>query len=135
MPEDIPDNTSGDLFMSYHRTDSEAVLTVRKLLRVRGISTFLDRDQLIAGMSWPQALEQALRQARAVAVFIGPSGLGLWQKREMGYALDRQVQEEQAGQPFPVIPVLLPGADITAGSGTNSGREWTTSPSADVRVR
>ena len=115
MPEEISSHTSGDLFLSYHRTDSEAVLAVRKFLRDRGISTFLDRDQLIAGMPWPQALEQALHQARATAVFIGPSGLGLWQKREMGYALDRQVQEEQAGQPFPVIPVLLPGADITAG--------------------
>ena len=52
MPEDIPDNTSGDLFLSYHRTDSEAVLAVRKFLRDRGISTFLDRDQLIAGIDF-----------------------------------------------------------------------------------
>jgi len=115
IPENIPDNTSGDLFLSYHRTDSEAVLAVQKLLRARGISTFLDRDQLMAGMPWPQALEQALHQSRAVAVFIGPGGLGLWQKRELGYALDRQVQEEREGQHFPVIPVILPGADITAG--------------------
>jgi len=114
MPDDITSTQSGDLFLSYHRSDSEAVLTVRGLLRSRAsvrssIATSWLRDALA------QALEQALRQARAVAVFIGPGGLGLWQKREMGYALDRQAQEEGAGLPFPVIPVLLPGADITAG--------------------
>lgn len=115
MPDESRNIGSGNLFLSYHRSDGEAVLAVQRLLRSRGIGTFLDRDQLVAGMPWPQALEQALRDARAVAVFIGPGGLGLWQKREMGYALDRQVQEEGAGRPFPVIPVLLPGADITAG--------------------
>lgn len=115
MPENTSNTQSGNLFLSYHRSDSEAVLAVQRLLRSRGIGTFLDRDQLIAGMPWPQALERALCEARAVAVFIGPGGLGLWQKREMGYALDRQVREEEGGRSFPVIPVLLSGADSTAG--------------------
>ncbi len=107
--------TSGDLFLSYSRADTEAVLSIQRLLQARGISTFLDRDQLEVGMPWPQALESGLNSARGVAVFIGPSGLGLWQKREMGFALDRQVQEERASRAFPVIPILLPGADITPG--------------------
>ena len=79
------------------------------------MTTFLDQASLVAGLPWPQALEEALRRARAVAVFIGPHGLGLWQKREMYFALDRQAQEEKAGRTFPVIPVLLPDADITPG--------------------
>ena len=54
----------------------------RRLLLARGITTFLDRDNLVTGLPWPQALEQALRGARAVAVFIGRQ-LGGWQKREM----------------------------------------------------
>ena len=53
--------------------------------------------------------------ARAVAVFLGSQGLGTWQKRELGFALDRQTREEQAARDFPVIPVLLPGADPTPG--------------------
>jgi hypothetical protein len=48
---------------------------------------------------------------RAVAVFIGKE-LGGWQKREMYFALDRQVREEKQRRPFPVIPVLLAGADL-----------------------
>src|SRR5262245_25614371 len=67
-------------------------------------------------MPWPQALERALGQARAVAVFLGAHGVGLWQKREIGYALDRQVSAERdGGEAFPVIPVLLPGADPSPG--------------------
>ena len=104
-----------DLFLSYHSPDHGLVHTIRELLEARGIATFLDRENLVAGLPWPHALEEALRSVRAVAVFIGPDGLGLWQKREMGFALDRQVQEEKAGRAFPVIPVLLPGADATPG--------------------
>ena len=44
----------------------------------------------------PQALEQALRAVNGVAVFIGCE-LGGWQKREMWFALDRQVREEKEG--------------------------------------
>ena len=103
------------IFLSYHSPDREAVQTVKRLLEPRGISAFLDREDLVPGLPWPQALEDALRSVRAVAVFIGPHDLGLWQKREMWFALDRQVQEEKAGRLLPVIPVLLPGADLTSG--------------------
>jgi KaiC/GvpD/RAD55 family RecA-like ATPase len=103
------------LYLSYHSPDREAVQMVQRLLEARGITTFMDRKDLTPGLPWPQALEDALRSVNAVAVFLGPHGLGGWQKREMWFALDRQVQEEKAGRAFPVIPVLLPGADPTPG--------------------
>jgi hypothetical protein len=43
-----------------------------------------------------------------VAVFVG-SRTGRWQRNEIGFALDRQASEER----FPVIPVLLDGADLS----------------------
>ena len=104
-----------EVFLSYHSPDRPDLLRIREQLAARGIVTFLDRDNLVAGMPWPQALEQALGRADAVAVFLGGHGFGLWQKREMGYALDKQVREEQAGRSFPVIPVLLQGSDPAAG--------------------
>src|SRR6516162_5942252 len=100
------------LFLSYNSTDRTSVVAVQKLLQARGINTFLDRDNLVSGLPWPQALEQGLRVVNGAAVFIG-SELGGWQKREMWFALDRQVREEKEGRPFPVIPVLLHGADLT----------------------
>jgi len=102
------------LFLSYNSADRTSVIAVQKLLQARGIATFLDRDQLVAGLPWGDALEQGLKDADAVAVFIGHE-LGGWQKRELWFALDRQVREEKQGQAFPVVPVLLPGADLTAG--------------------
>ena len=100
------------LFLSYNNVDRSFVVAVQRLLEARGVTTFLDRDQLIPGLPWPVALEEGLRNVRGAAVFIGRD-LGGWQKREMWFALDRQVREEKERRPFPVIPVLLPGADIT----------------------
>src|SRR5215471_14965407 len=102
------------LFLSYNSVDRESVVAVQKLLAARGITTFLDRDQLLPGLPWPSALEEGLRGVRAVAIFIGRE-LGGWQKREIYFALDRQVREEKQGRSFPVIPVLLTGADLTPG--------------------
>src|SRR5438552_3903320 len=103
-----------DLFLSYNHSDRESVDKVRQVLTAQGLSTFIDHQGLSAGLSWPAALEQSLLSVRAVAVFVGPE-LGSWQKREMYFALDRQTAEERAGHSFPVIPVLLPDADLTPG--------------------
>jgi hypothetical protein len=100
------------LFLSYNSVNRSSVLAVQKLLEARGVTTFLDRDRLTPGLPWPVALEEGLRNVRGVAVFIGRD-LGGWQKREMWFALDRQVREEKDGRSFPVIPVLLEGADLT----------------------
>jgi len=104
-----------DCFISYHRSDVDAMAEVRQKLSVHGIGSFLDREHLVAGVPWPDALELALQSVSAVVVFLGPSGIGTWQKREIGFALDHQVQEEKAGRIFPVIPVILPGADPKPG--------------------
>ena len=100
-----------DLFMSYHWLDRVAVEEVARSLRERGIKPFLDRWYLVPGRSWVGALEKELANCKAVAIFIGPQGMGRWQQREREYALDRQTRDES----FPVIPVLLPGADPALG--------------------
>jgi len=104
---------SSDLFLSYHRSDKESVEQVRQILNARGVSSFIDHQDLSPGLPWPQALEQALRNVAGVAVFVGRE-LGMWQKREMYFALDRQAGEERDGRAFPVIPVILPEADLTS---------------------
>ena len=55
----------------------------------------------------PQCLEQTLSSCGAVAVCIGSGEMGPWQQRELNSALDRQRRETS----FPLIPVLLPGAE------------------------
>ncbi|HEX3528784.1 MAG TPA: TIR domain-containing protein [Thermoanaerobaculia bacterium] len=98
------------LFLSYHSTDRNSVRELQRLLKARGVSTFLDKRNLTPGMPWPQELEQALERSCAVAVLIGHE-IGYWQQREINYALDKQGRETSQQHVFPVIPVLLPGAD------------------------
>jgi hypothetical protein len=105
----------GPVFLSYHRPDWEVVRVVADQLRARAVETFIDRENLVAGMPWPEALERAIRGASGVVAFIGPAGQSVWQRREISYALARQIAEEKVGQSFPVIPVLLPGADPSPG--------------------
>jgi hypothetical protein len=99
-----------DLFLSYNRVDIDSVRDVRALLEARGVHTFIDWQDLDAGRVWPDALERALESSRAVAIFLGRSGLGRVQKIEAAYALDLYTR---AG--VLVIPILLRGADPPGG--------------------
>jgi hypothetical protein len=96
-----------DVFFSYHWQDRLEVDQIARALRERGLRVFLDRWYLTPGVSWVDRLASALRSCDAVAVMIGPHGLGRWQQRERDLALDRQVRETS----FRVIPVLLPNAE------------------------
>jgi tetratricopeptide (TPR) repeat protein len=100
-----------DVFISYNSLDHEAVVKVAEALRGRGLAPYLDRWYLIPGKSWVDALEKPLAGCRSAAIFLGLHGLGRWQQRERDLALDRQTKDHS----FPVIPVLLPGADPPLG--------------------
>ena len=102
-----------DLFLSYNSRDRAVVQQVRTLLAARGLSVFFDCEDLRAGLFWFEPLQQALGRVRGVVVFLGPYGLGRWQRYEMALALDRQTKEPT----FPVIPVPLPGSQAGDYSG------------------
>jgi tetratricopeptide (TPR) repeat protein len=108
-------SAAADVFLSYSRADAEAVRQVQSSLKEAGLSTFLDRDDQPAGQPWLSALEQAIARCGAVAVLVGPAGLGTWQQREVQLALARQAEAERAGRLFPVIPVLLPKVEDPPG--------------------
>jgi hypothetical protein len=99
-----------DLFLSYNSHDRTVVDQIRLLLELRRVATFIDSRDLTPGLPWFDELEGALREVRGVAVFFGPFGLGLVQKRELQIALNRQVEEERDHRSFPVVPVMLPGS-------------------------
>jgi tetratricopeptide (TPR) repeat protein len=95
-----------DIFLSYNQQDHKAVETVATALRQRNVKVFLARWYLAPGQPWIDVLERTLGECRAVAIFLGPHGLGRWQQREKEVALERHAREPD----FPVIPVLLPRA-------------------------
>jgi hypothetical protein len=104
-----------DVFLGYHWRDHALVEALGHRLRAQGLTVFLDRWYLTPVQSWPKALEATLSQCRAVAVCIGQGEMGPWQQREHYLALERQVAAERCSQHFPVIPVLLPGAEPPLG--------------------
>jgi hypothetical protein len=105
-----------DFFLSYNHVDRDAVLVVQQELEKRGVSTCLDSENFRLGLPWLVTLSNTIQEVRAVIIFIGKAGLGSWQIRELSLSLNRQVQEEKLFKQFPVIPVLLPGADVKEAS-------------------
>lgn len=102
----------GEVFLSYNLRDLAAVEAVAEALIDRGISVLLDRWYLASeDRPWQDVLRERMSACRAVVVFVGPAGLGRWQQREREFALDRRTRDEA----FPVIPVLLPGAEPALG--------------------
>jgi len=99
--------TRYDVFFSYHWQDKAEVEQIARALHERGLCVFLDRWYMTPDLSWVDRLATALNSCKAVAVLIGPHGLGRWQQRERDLALDRQAREPA----FRVIPVLLPNAE------------------------
>lgn len=104
-------NHEFDVFLSYHRHDYALVQRVADALIRDGLSVFFDRWYLTPGIPWPDVLERSLDRCGAAIIFVGPEGLGPWQLREQYLALDRQTRDKA----FPVVPVLLPGADPPLG--------------------
>src|SRR5262245_10916111 len=103
--------TTYDVFLSYNGRDHAAAEVIDRPLRDRGLRVYLDRWYLLPGRPWPAALEAAVGDCRAVAILLGPNGVGNWQQRERDLALDRQARDRS----FPVIPVLLPAGEPTLG--------------------
>ncbi len=114
------------IFLSYNRRDIACVERLAQALRERGVIPFKDDWYLSPGEHWPSALESHLADCDAVAIAIGPRGLGSWQQREVYAAIDREVRQRANGREgFRVIPVLLSeGALAHAGLGFLSQNVW-----------
>ncbi|GAK61316.1 methyltransferase type 11 [Candidatus Vecturithrix granuli] len=95
------------VFFSFNSEDREAVeYLARYLADQANLRPWFDQWELIPGEPWVRNLERGLAASATCAVFVGKSGEGPWQKREVETALRQQVEH----QDFRVIPVLLPDA-------------------------
>jgi hypothetical protein len=95
-----------DIFLSYNRQDKEGVQRVARFLQKRGIATWLDIEDMPAGVSWQQELEQIIGTLGCAAIFCGPNGLGSWQTMEVEALL-----QHFTGTNRRLIPVILPGTE------------------------
>ena len=98
---------SYDVFLSYNSEDYEAVEQIAVYLKEQaGLLPWFDRWNLIPGKSILEYIEIGLMNSSACAVFVGKSGQGPWQNKEVETALRQQIQNADLA----VIPVLLPDA-------------------------
>jgi hypothetical protein len=96
-----------DAFLSYNSLDLPVVRDVYQRLQRGGLEPYLEREEVAPGDVFQRALAEGLHASKSCVVFLGPNGLGPWQKEELQVAIDKRVRDEA----FRVIPVLLPGAE------------------------
>jgi hypothetical protein len=99
------DHDEFDCFLSHNSGDKPAARALAARLRDRGVSVWLDEEQLRPGDEWQPGLQSGIRVSKSIAVLIGVEGMGPWQDQEVQFALTLAVRDGR-----PVIPVLLPGA-------------------------
>ena len=96
-----------DAFLSYNSQDRPAAKQVAERLKAKGLELYLEVWELAPGREFQPALAEALHESKTCVVFLGPNGLGPWQKQEVQVAIDKRARDEA----FHVIPVLLPGTE------------------------
>ncbi len=94
-----------DVFLCHNSQDKPEVREIARQLQKQGLKPWLDEWELRPGLSWQELLEEQIKQIKSAAVFVGSSGFGPWQKREM-----RAFLSEFVDRGCPVIPVLLENA-------------------------
>ena len=108
-----------DLFLCHNSQDKPSVREFATDLRDLGLLGWIDEEQLLPGDVVQEKLERAIETAGAIAVCIGPAGLGRWQTVEYHTVYERFISESEpddvggrfrSDRGLRVIPVLLPGA-------------------------
>ena len=83
------------VFLSYNSEDAELVAKIAEYLEDQAnLKPWIDRWQMIPGNSSLEQLQQGLTDSQSCAVFVGASGEGIWQKKEVEVLLRRQIQEQ-----------------------------------------
>lgn len=104
-----------DVFISYNRADNEIAGRLASALQERGQKIFYDQ-MVVPGMSWEIALEQAIRDCRAVLIVIGAE-MGRGQMDEISVVAARSTDVR-------VIPILAPGSSPDSVPMTLKTRQW-----------
>ncbi len=100
------------VFISYSRADTVAVRAITDRLQKAApeLDLWLDHLDLSFGENWFDGALKGLEQSNAVAIFVGPDGVGKWEKKEIEIAQIAANGPEGKKNKKKLIPVLLPGA-------------------------
>ena len=77
MPEPAGLQT-GQVFISYSRTDRNAAVALRAALGQAGLGVFHDEDAIRVGDQWMTCLQDALKACSGFVVLVGRDGVRRW---------------------------------------------------------
>src|SRR3954469_4076422 len=95
-----------DVYLSYAREDTELVVELQRRIEAMGQRVWRDQTQLTPGGDWQAELTEAIATARMVLFCVGATGLGEWQRDELGLADARARRDPD----FLFTAALLPSA-------------------------
>lgn len=95
-----------DVYLSHTSTDKAAVRALARALQDRGLTPWLDVEQVVPGVRFQTELGAGLAASRCFAVFVGAGTVGSWVPEELDAAIARAAGDRS----FRVFVVLLPTA-------------------------
>jgi len=106
-PLDRPDF---DVFIAFNSGDRVAVQRLAAELREDGLRPWIADEQIPPGRWFQSDIEAAMNRVEAAAIVVGENGLGRWQAVELQAFMAEGVERGR-----PVIPILLPNAEVPTG--------------------
>jgi hypothetical protein len=108
-----------DVFLSHHSADKPWVIALKAALVERGVTVWLDRDEIRPGDLFIDALEHGVHASRSVAIVVSPGSVrSKWVKEEYHRAL---VLANSSPRELRIIPCLLRDAELP---GFLASRNW-----------
>jgi hypothetical protein len=99
-----------DVFLSHHSSDKPWVIALKAALVERGVTVWLDRDEIRPGDLFVDALEQGVQSSRSLALIVSPASLrSKWVKEEYSRAL---VLANSSTSEVRIIPCILRSAEV-----------------------
>jgi hypothetical protein len=91
-----------DVFIAHAGTDKDFAQELATQLKKRSLRPWIDLWEIAPGDSFLDKIGEALPKIKAVAILVGPSGIGPWQHEEVKIAIQNFVTKKAK-----VIPILL----------------------------
>lgn len=108
-----------DVFLSHHSGDKPWVIALKAALVQRGVSVWLDQDEIRPGDLFIDAIDRGVERSRCVAVIVSPESLrSAWVREEYQRAL---VLANSAGRELRIIPCVMRNAELP---GFLATRHW-----------
>jgi hypothetical protein len=108
-----------DVFLSHHSRDKPWVIALKAALVERGVKVWLDKDEILPGDLFIDALERGIEASRALALVVTPGSVASrWVKEEYSRAL---VLANSSARELRIIPCVREGAAVP---GFLASRHW-----------